>query len=135
MMNPAQALQIVLARWTDQWGATTPYRLDNEAFVVPVNQAWASLTFEVVGQGRQHTLGGRGARQFQRQMVLFVEIRVPANTGTALSTALVSTVLGIFEGWRDGGIMAGEVIAPRQGNTGNEYVVVVEVPFTYYELK
>jgi hypothetical protein len=31
--------------------------------------------------------------------------------------------------------MAGEVTAPRQGNNGRDYVVVVEVPFTYYELK
>lgn len=138
VMNPAQALQILLARWVSLWGNTTPYRLDNEAWKpqdLPDGSPWASLTFEPVTIGRQHTLGAPGNRQFERQMLLFVEIHTPANTGAALSMSLVSTVLGIFEGWRDGGLWTREVNVPRQGNDGKDYVVVVEALFSYYELK
>lgn len=140
-MTPAQAQQIILERWNSEWGASTPWRLDNEAWnptdaaVVAEGSPWASLTINSVSTPRQHTLGARGSRKFERRLILFVELHAPSNVGRTQVTNLVHTVLSVFEGWALGGLYAREVAETVSGNDGREYVVVVECTFAYYERK
>lgn len=137
-MNSEQAQQMILERWDAVWGATTPWRLEPLAFNPPLAigaVAWASLNFLPISQARQHTLGAVGARRFERLAILFVELRIPVAQAQTAMTRLISKVADAFEGWSLGGLHGREVSAQDPVNDSNEYAVVVECTFTYYERK
>jgi hypothetical protein len=139
-MTPAQAQQIVLARWVSQWLNGVPFRFTNEGWNpgvdIPDGGEWASCVIRPVIAGRQHTLGAPGQRKFERTLLLVVEIHTPSDQGSARAVELASEALDMFTGWREGGIFSrDDASVPETLNNGRDYVVVVEISFTYYQLK
>jgi hypothetical protein len=136
-MDSDSAARYMYERFATQWGATTLYRLDNESFdarTVPDGQAWLDLQVAPV-TSRQATLGQPGNQKWYRQDLLVITVASPTDKGLGPAMRLAAQVRGIFEGFRNGGLYVTNPTVRRQGNDGQWFRVVVDVPFNYHELK
>ena len=111
-----------------------PFCFDNESFVVPVATPWARLSVRNISS-RQETLGPPGARRFKRMGMVYAQLFVPQNTGTAMLDDHVAIVVGAFEGktLREGGVAFRHVVPRETGPDGSWFGVLVEARAEFEE--
>jgi hypothetical protein len=135
-MDSDTAARYMYERFTSQWGAA-PDRLDNESFdarLVLPGASWIDFQVAPV-TSRQATLGQPGNQKWYRQDLLVITVASPTDRGLGPAMRLAAQVRGIFEGFRNGGLYVTNPTVRRQGNDGQWFRVVVDVPFNYHELK
>lgn len=145
-MTEAEAYEAVCQRWKAVWDtlhSTTstdstyaPYVFENKKLPEPTPQVpWARVTMRQL-DSNQHTLGGPGRRQFQRDAAVWVQLFRPLGEGMASLAGLVDDVRAVFEGAAfDGVDPAGSPRMQTIGQDGNWYLVLVICPVTYYETR
>lgn len=130
-MNAAR--EAVYSRWVAQWGTTSPFTFDNEAFDTPA-VAWARVTIRHTGSA-QETLGETGNRRFRRSASVFVQLYGLVDRGTSVLDTLATTARGIFEGVSFSGLDFTNAVVRESGNDGKWFQYVVEAFFDYEETK
>lgn len=103
MTTVNEAREIILTRFISVWSAldpAVPYIFDNEEYDPPGGASgvtWCHLKIHET-DGGQATLGGVGARRYDRHGVATLEIRAARNAGTQKADSLVRTFRENFEG-------------------------------------
>lgn len=131
-LNEARAA--VYTRWNAQWGTTTPFQFDNEAFTAPDKDPWARVTVRHT-TSVQDTLGRPTNRRFRRSAVAFIQLYALVDTGLAALDGLAQTARAIFEGVSFSGLDFNNVVVRETGPDGKWYQVTVEGFFDYDETK
>lgn len=137
MSSVNDARKAVYDRFIAQWpGLTsdTAFTFENEKFTPPEGAAWARLSVQNQ-ESVQETLGPPGQRRFRRSAVVFVQVFVPGDTGTAESDALVTSCRGIFEGVSFEGLDFHAVSSTETGVDNGQHMTLVEAPFEYEDRK
>jgi hypothetical protein len=127
------------------WGTTTPYCFDNEHFTPPDPQPMGAQTADVAAWVRvclrnepsqQETLGTIGNRRFMRKACIYMQIFIPADSGTDLADQLAQKARAIFEGKTIGGVLCCYAGSPGEVTRDPRwYQVAVCVEAIYYEQK
>lgn len=113
----------------------TPVTFDNEGFKPP-SEPWVRLTVRHTSS-TQETLGPVGSRKFSRRGICFVQVFVPADSGTKEATELARKASLVFEGERISGTTLRflDVVIRENGASGKWYGVSVEANFEYDETR
>jgi len=135
-MDAVTAAVAMFNRFTDQWGVTTPFRLDNEQYEpTPADTvAWVDITILPMIR-RQSTLGRQGNRLFFHRDMFRAVVSYRKDSGWAPCGRLADQLAKIFEGYRNGGLYVTDVTPRRLGNDGQWFRIVVEVAFNYHEMQ
>lgn len=136
MTTTAAAVEAILQQWKANTSlAATAYCFDNEAFEPQAQTAWARVLVGHV-DSYQRTIAPDGARMFERDGVIVVQLHIRSDLGRATVDALVDATRTIFEGKRFSGIICGGKCPVREvGNVGRWFQVNVEAAFYYEEVK
>lgn len=139
MVSLVDARETIYQRFATQWGATSPYTFDNEAYDPPVNSAWVRVvvrhqvsTLEAIGGS-----GQGGLNLYQRRGSCVIQVFTPANQGVRNADTLAQTARAIFEGitLSSNAIRFNNVDIQEIGESDNWYQVNVEAEFQYDERK
>ena len=84
---------------------------------------------------KQDTLGRKGKRKWQRRGMILIQVFTPSNEGRSESDAIVESLRGIYEGVTFSGVTCDNFIPRESGVVDDEYMVVVDVPFAYYQTR
>ena len=130
-----QARTAIYDEFITDWGLTTPFTFDNEAYSPP-NTEWVRLSVRHTGS-TQDTLGAVGNRRFERVGSVFVQIYVPTDIGTLRMDELATIARETYEGKSLTGttIRFLDVIVRELGVDGQFYQAVVEATFEYDETR
>jgi len=130
-----EARDAVYDRFSAQWGTTSVYQLDNQDLRLAEGTAnWARLAVRQM-DSNQDTLGPSGSRRFRRSAMTFIQIFVPSNKGTKEGDDLSQTARGVFEGTSFSGLDFTDGMIREVGPDGKWFQYVVEVKFSYDEIK
>lgn len=97
MTTHSEAREAVYNKFSQEWGTTTPFALDNEDLDTASLQAWCRVVVRNKAAG-QETLGSPGNRRFERSADAIVQIFVKGGEATDQSSALAEQAQAIFEG-------------------------------------
>lgn len=106
---------------------------DNEELEQPSDE-WVRLTIRTVNR-QQDTLGAEGNRSFKSDASAFVQCFVRSNTGTQRADVIARDAAEALEGASFSGVSTLAAIPREQGVTGMWFMMLVEVPFSFYETK
>lgn len=138
MTTLAQARERIYESFVTDWGATSPFTLDNEAYDTPVGSEWVRVAVRH-NASNQETLGGIGNRKYERIGSVFVQCFTPLDKGLAAADNLAAAARAIFEGKTlapaGEAIHFFDVVVREIGPDGAWYQVNVEAFFTYHETK
>lgn len=137
MTVPVEAEEAILARWSVEWGTTTPFGFGSEDAPVAVSrgeEAWALLQI-VDTLSEQQTLGRVTNRKFLRRGAVSVLIYTPTNQGTRQALVLAQQAREIFEAVGFSGLSFYAGSMDRIGPVPPEYLIAVAIPFDYVERK
>lgn len=115
------------------WGSTTPFALDNED-EASTSLAWVRLVVRN-RVGDQDTLGKPTNRKFLRKGAVFIQVFTPRAEGTEEADTLAEKARDIFEGKRFGDLWFIAADVTEQGVEGIWFKMLVEIEFTYEEIK
>lgn len=136
------ARDAIEARWITSWATTTHYTFENEKSVPPEAVAASAFALDVGAWCRvvvrntvsaQETLGPVGARKFERQGDIMIQVFVPVDMGTAHADTLAMAARAVFEGTKFSGVSCYAGLVREIGPDGRWFQVNVTIPFTYYE--
>jgi hypothetical protein len=133
-MDSVAAASYMVTHFASSWTAT-PWRRDNEQSALGEGSVAFASVLILPGDRRQSTLGRAGNRLFARHDVFSVTLATPKDQGVEVALNLGHLVLGIFEGYRNGGLYTTLHPMRRLGNDGRWFRVVVDVLFHYHEMK
>lgn len=129
-----QARKAIYDKFLADWGATTPFVMDNEEFDEPQTAQWARLSVKGMPNS-DLTLGRIGNRKFTREGILFIQIFVPAEEGTSNGDALATQARNIFEGERVNGVWFTSMDVSEPGSDGKWYPYLIQGIFNYEQVK
>ena len=142
MTTAAEAEQIILRHWLDNWvigsQARTPTAFEEEQIPNDVSVGeteWAYVFIQDIGSPQQ-TLGIPGNRRFLRKAQVNVNLYVPQGRGIRVALDLAHEARTIFEGVRLSPLKnfkRADIV--RVGPKPPEYQVSVLCPFEYTETK
>jgi hypothetical protein len=140
-MQQAQAATLIQTKWLTDWpalsGAVETF-LDNE---VAQEQPEFALLNVMRMPDSQESLGGAGNRRFRRNGLISIKICVGIDAGRARSDALVQAATGIFEAktlppsGTDDVVKTYAANVRELGSDGQHYIVLITIPFAFWELK
>lgn len=129
-----EAKEAVAARWTAQWGATTPYTLPNENFAKPATGPYAHV--QVLHRpGGDATLGAAGFRRHRRLARVLIQLYDDADKGTRQLDLYAQQARAIFESTSFGGLRFFPADVREGADDGRHAQMVIDAPFDYTETK
>ena len=139
MVSLVDARETIYQRFVTQWGATSAYTFDNEAYDPPVNTPWVRVAVRHL-ISRLNAIGGTGQGGFnlyQREGECVIQVFIPSNQGTRTADTLAQAARAIFEGvtLASNAIRFNNVEIREIGESDNWYQVNVEAEFQYDERK
>jgi hypothetical protein len=139
VVSLVNARETIYQRFVDQWGTTTPYVFDNEAYSAPVESPWVRIavrhavsTLETIGG-----IGVGGVNTFQRTGIVFAQVFTPLDQGLYQADVLSQQVRAIFEGvtLSSNAIRFTNAEIREIGPSENWYLTNVQATFQYDERK
>lgn len=127
-MTSAETIrQQIMGELTTNWGSTTPIAVPNYNFTPDPNVAFIRPTVRMADSEAME-IGPTGLGM--RHGVLFIQIFVPVNTGTATALGYADTIEGYFD-WTvlNNNIIFERAATKEIGPDENFYQVNVTVPF------
>lgn len=140
MTTHVECVESILETWDAAWDAAAcPYYADSEqgdpAGTNPTSTPWARILVREE-RSAQETLGGVGARTFERSGTVIVQIFTPLSTGTASGAALAIAARTILEGKSlSSGVWLFSGPVESLGSDGSYWQHQLRIPFRYYERK
>ena len=140
-MTEAQAIEAVTQRWIDMWPAlqpTVPYTFEGEP--LESSGTWARMSM-LHTAARQATMGGVGARRFERRGNVFVQLFSDLGVGRRQLSQMADSARAVYEARSI--VVAGDdeplttyAGATREAPTDGRWLMTAVVfPFVYYELR
>lgn len=117
--------------------ASTQITLENEQFEPPLDTPWVRASVRHF-DGGQDSLGGVGARKFERVGSMFVQVFVPQDTGgTSAGDTIAHEARTLLEGKHLTGTTVNLLTSNVReiGQVDGFYVIVVETGFIYQETR
>ncbi len=107
---------------------------ENEKYDPPVDTPWVRLSMRHF-VARQESLGDVGARKFNRQGSVFVQVFVPQDGGLLDADTIAQEAREIFEGKTLSGIRLFTAEIREVGLTDGYHLILVEIRFEYTETR
>tara|TARA_Y100000310_G_scaffold160698_2_gene160514 strand:+ start:31605 stop:32021 length:417 start_codon:yes stop_codon:yes gene_type:complete len=119
--------------------STAPFVLDNEpdGRATPVQatgKPWVRAAVRHL-ERQQETLGRAPNRKYWNEGIFLLQVFTPKGEGRYTSDVLVEELRGIFEGASFDGVTVNNVLARESGPHEDEYLVVMEAAFVYYQTR
>lgn len=137
MTTLTEARNAIYNRFIGQWGSTTQFTFDNEAFDtndIAVDESYIRVVVRT-SVGPQQTLGPVNSRIFRRTAQIIMQVFTPTDVGTASADSLGQQARAVFEGASFDGIDCFNAIVNEIGPDGAYYQMNVTVDFRYDEIK
>lgn len=145
-MTPNEFRDLVYKTFLASWDEEVSiFTFDNEKFTPPDdapnvarplrNRRWVRLCVRH-GDSRQKTLGPVGARKFEHQARVILQIFISANSGTSDADYLNQTFKEIFDtDLGRGDVFGGESSYRERGTADGWYMAESSVTYTYDEIR
>ncbi len=136
MTTIATARAALYQKYFDDVTAIPTSRLtfENEAFDPPDDLSWCRLAVRLFGGG-QESLGDVGARKFNREGLVFVQVFLPQDNGVAEADTIAQEVRDIFEGTTISGVRLFDTEIREVGLTDGYHMTIAETAFEYTETR
>lgn len=136
MVTTLQARRDIVQEFIDEWGATSPFTVDNEVFTPPAGAAWVRIVVRHDGSTLE-AIGGVGNNKYQRTGRAVIQVFTPINQGVEEADSLAQAARAIFEGitLSSNAIRFNDGVIREIGPDGEWYQVNVEAFFQYDERK
>lgn len=130
----SEAREAIYQEFVDQWGGTTTFTFDNEAFNPPEGSSWVRLAVRSTVSS-QETFGSIGNRKMKREGIVMVQVFTPLNQGVAGADTLVDLVRTFFEHRTVAGVWFKNCNVLEIGPEKDWYQVNVDSTFEFTEVK
>lgn len=133
-MNIVDARNAVYCRLLDNYTGVeaSAITLDNEDFKEPLDAPWLRLTVRT-SLRRQSTLGAITTRRFRTSATAYIQVFVPANSGTNAGDILAEEAAALFSGISFLGLDFNASTIRETGVDGKWYQYLVDARFNYDE--
>lgn len=121
-------------RFNTLWTNGIEFTLDNEKFTPPIDASWVRLSVRNTDAG-QETLGNIGSRKFERKGSIIVQVFTSTNSGVVTSDSLCLQAQNIFEATSFEGVICNNSVIREVGVSDGYYQQIVEINFSYNEIK
>ncbi len=136
MTTLTQARDSVYERFLANYTGVVAARItfENEEFNEPNTGDWVRVSVRHTPR-TQDTLGGPGNRKFLSHAIVFVQVYTATDTGVKQGDTLATEARDLYEAVSFDGLdfLAGDV--REVGPDGRWFIHLVEVPFSYEEIK
>lgn len=135
-MTEAQAVEAILEAWDAGWTAAhpdVPSFYDNESGAAGTSFVRVTVIHTT---SQQITMGAIGARRFQRNAQIFVQLFTPIDQGRATISGLADAARSVLEGQTLAGELVIDAGATRENQPDGTWMQMsVVLPCRYFETR